>query len=175
MKYFLQTQSGRSFELEITDGDGEHFRILIDGRTIEADFTDVDRLGQHAAILDGRSYAASIEENDEQHLLVNIAGQTFTVVARDEREKAADEVAGQGPAKAETVKASMPGVIVSVAVAAGDMLEAGAPVAVLEAMKMQNEVACQHGGVVEELLVRQGDSVEANQVLVRLAPPAAGD
>ena len=86
--------------------------------------------------------------------------------------QAADEVAGQGPAKAEVVKASMPGVIVSVAAAVGDVLEQGAPVAVLEAMKMQNEVACLHGGVVEEVLVAAGESVEANQALIRLAPAA---
>lgn len=173
MKYFLKTQSGREFELEIENGHGETYAIHIGDRTIQADFTDVDQLGQHAAILDGRSYAASIEETDEQHLLVNIAGETFTIVAQDEREKAADEVAGQGPAKAEVVKASMPGVIISLAVATGDVLEPGAPVAVLEAMKMQNEVACQHGGVVEEVLIAAGQSVEANQPLIKLAPAAA--
>jgi acetyl-CoA/propionyl-CoA carboxylase biotin carboxyl carrier protein len=172
MKYFLKTQSGREFELEIENGHGDSYAIHIGDRTIQADFTDVDQLGQHAAILDGRSYAASIEESDEQHLLVNIAGETFTIVAQDEREKAADEVAGQGPAKAEVVKASMPGVIISLAVAAGDVLEPGAPVAVLEAMKMQNEVACLHGGVVEEVLIEAGQSVEANQPLIKLAPVA---
>jgi biotin carboxyl carrier protein len=170
MKYFLKTQSGREFELEIENGQGESYTIHMEGRTIQADFTDVDQLGQHAAILDDRSYAASIEETDEQHLLVNIAGETFTIVAQDEREKAADEVAGQGPAKAEVVKASMPGVIISLAVNPGDVLEPGAPVAVLEAMKMQNEVACLHGGIVEEVLIESGQSVEANQPLIKLAP-----
>ncbi len=172
MKYFLQTQSGREFEIEVENGSADDYSIRVNGREIRADFTDVDQLGQHAVILDDRSYAASIEERDEQHLLVNIAGETFTIVAQDEREKAADEVAGQGPAKAEVVKASMPGVIVSVAAAVGDVLEQGAPVAVLEAMKMQNEVACLHGGVVEEVLVAAGESVEANQALIRLAPAA---
>ncbi len=130
MKYFLKTQSGREFELEISAGNADSYSIKIGDRTIQADFTDVDRLGQHAAIFDGRSFAASIEESDEQHLLVNIAGETFTIIAQDEREKAADAVASQGPPRAEVVKASMPGVIVSLAVAAGDVIEPGAPVAV---------------------------------------------
>jgi biotin carboxyl carrier protein len=43
---------------------------------------------------------------------------------------------------------------------------------VLEAMKMQNEVACLHGGVVEEVLIEAGQSVEANQPLIKLAPVA---
>ena len=64
----------------------------------------------------------------------------------------------------------MPGVIISLAVAVGDVLLPGAAIAVLEAMKMQNEVACLHGGVVEEVLIASGQTVEANQVLIKLAP-----
>jgi glutaconyl-CoA/methylmalonyl-CoA decarboxylase subunit gamma len=170
MKYFLKTQSGREFTLEIAHERSDGYVIQLGDRVIQADFTDVDRLGQHAAILNGRSYAVSIEESDEQHLLVNIAGESFTIVAQDEREKAADEVAGHGPPKAEVVKAPMPGVIISLAVAVGDVLLPGAAIAVLEAMKMQNEVACLHGGVVEEVLIASGQTVEANQVLIKLAP-----
>jgi biotin carboxyl carrier protein len=65
----------------------------------------------------------------------------------------------------------MPGVIVAVHAAPGDEVAPGQPLAVLEAMKMQNEVASQHGGVVEEVLVAAGDRVDAGQALVKLAPP----
>ncbi|PCJ55170.1 MAG: hypothetical protein COA70_02655 [Planctomycetota bacterium] len=171
MKYFLRVDSGREFELEVEDCGGGHCTVKVDGKEIQADFLDVDRLGQYTAIIDHRSFAVSIEEQDPQHLQVNIAGESYTVVAMDEREKAAGEVAGQGPPKAEIIKASMPGVLIDVSVKVGDVLEPGAGVAILEAMKMQNEVTCQHGGVVEEVLVETGQSVDANQPLVRLAPP----
>lgn len=171
MKYFLKVDSGREFELEVEACVGGHCVVRIDGREVQADFNDVDRLGQYTAILDGRSFAASIEEDDQQHLRVNIAGETHTVIAMDEREKAAGEVAGRGGPKAEVIKASMPGVLISVDAEVGQVLEPGAPVAILEAMKMQNEVACQHGGIVAEVLVEAGQSVEANQPLVRLTPP----
>ncbi|MHC4824436.1 MAG: acyl-CoA carboxylase biotin carboxyl carrier protein subunit [Planctomycetota bacterium] len=171
MKYFLRVDSGREFELEVENCADGHCQVRLDGREVSADFLDVDRLGQYTAILDGRSFAASIEEQDQQHLRVNIAGESYTVVAMDEREKAAGDVAGQGPPKAEVVKASMPGVIIAVSVEVGSTIEAEQPVAILEAMKMQNEVACQHGGVVAEVLVSVGESVDANQPLVRLAPP----
>lgn len=174
MKYFLKVDSGREFELEIEDCVGAHCIVRLDGREIQADFLDVDRLGQYTAILDGRSFAASIEESDQQHLRVNIAGETHTVVAMDEREKAAGEVAGRGGPKAEVVKASMPGVLIQVNVEVGMVLEPGAPVAILEAMKMQNEVACLHGGIVAEVLVEAGQSVEANQPLLRLTPAEEG-
>ncbi len=175
MKYFLQVEGGRNFEIEVEDGVGGHCVVHVGGRQLEADFLDVDRLGQYTAILNGRSFAASIEEDDAQHLRVNIAGETFTVVAMDEREKAAGDVAAQSGPKAEVIKASMPGVLISVTAKEGDLLSPGEAVAVLEAMKMQNEVACQHGGVVAEVLVEAGQSVDANQVLLRLQPPPAED
>jgi biotin carboxyl carrier protein len=171
MKYFLESSSGRTFEIEITELGGEAMSVTIDGREISADFIDVDCRGQYAAVLDWHSFAASIEESDEQHLVVNIAGESFMMTAYDERERAAQAVAGQGPAKAEVIKASMPGLIISISSSVGDSLAAGQAVAVLEAMKMQNEVCCQNDGVVVEVLVAEGDNVEANQPLVRLAPP----
>ena len=171
MKYFLRMDSGRTFELEVVDCVGGHCVVHLDGREIQADFLDVDRLGQYTVILDGRSFAVSIEEQDQQHLQVNITGESYTVVALDEREKTAGEVAVQGGSKAEVVKAPMPGVLVSVSAVVGATLQAGDAVAILEAMKMQNEVVCQHGGVVVEVPVEAGRSVDAGQVLVRLTPP----
>ncbi|MFT7516415.1 MAG: biotin carboxyl carrier protein [Myxococcota bacterium] len=170
MKYYLESKSGRTFEIDIVELGGEAMSVVIDGREISADFIDVDRRGQYAAILDWRSFAASIDEIDEQHLVVNIAGESFSMTAFDERERAAQAVAGHAPAKAEVIKASMPGLIIEMSVAEGDVLEADAAVAILEAMKMQNEVCCQSGGVVVEVLVSVGDKVESNQPLVRLAP-----
>ena len=41
---------------------------------------------------------------------------------------------------------------------------------VLEAMKMQNEICSEHGGIVQEILVEAGESVAGNQLLVKLAP-----
>ncbi|MBC8371935.1 MAG: hypothetical protein P8R35_08275 [Planctomycetota bacterium] len=171
MKYFLESKSGRTFEVEVNELADEAMSVTIDGREISADFIDVDRRGQYAAVLDWCSFAASIEETDEQHLTVNIAGESFEMTAYDERERAAQSVAGQGAPKAELIKASMPGLIISLSTEVGAVLQAGESVAVLEAMKMQNEVCCQNDGVVVEVLVAVGDNVEANQPLIRLAPP----
>jgi pyruvate carboxylase subunit B len=58
-------------------------------------------------------------------------------------------------------------------VAEGDVVTVGQPVVVVEAMKMQNELAARHGGVVTDVLVRAGDSVSANQALVRMKASAS--
>jgi propionyl-CoA carboxylase alpha chain len=61
--------------------------------------------------------------------------------------------------------ASMPGTVVRVEVAAGERVEAGQPVLVLEAMKMQHTVAAPQAGTVTELSVAVGDQVAAGEVL----------
>ncbi|MHB8647024.1 MAG: acetyl-CoA carboxylase biotin carboxyl carrier protein [Thermomicrobiales bacterium] len=50
----------------------------------------------------------------------------------------------------------------------GDMVSAGQTVAIIEAMKIMNEIQAERGGVVEELLVSNGQPVEYSQPLMRL-------
>lgn len=170
MKYFLRGASGRAFEVEILEKGEGTWIVRCGDREIAADFRDVDRLGQYAVLLDGRSYAASIEESDKQHLRVNIAGASFGMEALDERERAAGELVKDRPARAEVIKAPMPGILVAVSVKAGDVVAPGGPVALLEAMKMQNEVTAELGGVVDEVLAQAGQAVDAGQPLLRLKP-----
>lgn len=67
------------------------------------------------------------------------------------------------------INASMPGTILDVLVAVGDRVEKGATLLTLEAMKMENEVVAPQGGVVLEVHVGKGSSVDSGDLLMRLA------
>ena len=69
-------------------------------------------------------------------------------------------------AGAKQVKAPMPGTIVSVKVNVGDKVESGTLVAVLEAMKMENEIFAGVDGTVAGISVSAGDSVNSGDVIV---------
>ncbi|MES1197541.1 MAG: acetyl/propionyl/methylcrotonyl-CoA carboxylase subunit alpha [Pseudomonadota bacterium] len=74
--------------------------------------------------------------------------------------------------KADTSKlvlSPMPGLVVSISVAAGQEVKAGEGVAVVEAMKMQNIIRAERDGVVKKLNVAAGASVAADEVLLELA------
>jgi acetyl-CoA/propionyl-CoA carboxylase, biotin carboxylase, biotin carboxyl carrier protein len=60
----------------------------------------------------------------------------------------------------------MQGTIVKVLVAAGDEVEAGQPVCVLEAMKMENNIGATKSGTVTEVKVAPGDTVGSGDVVV---------
>jgi pyruvate carboxylase len=72
------------------------------------------------------------------------------------------------PANWQEVGASMPGKVLKVLVQAGDLVAKGADLLVTEAMKMETSARSPKHAVVEEVLVNQGDSVEAGDLLVRL-------
>ena len=72
-------------------------------------------------------------------------------------------------AEADLVVAPMPGLVKAVFVAAGDVVEEGARLAVLEAMKMEHTLAAARAGVVAEVLVAEGAQIEAGAAMVRLA------
>jgi len=80
-------------------------------------------------------------------------------------------------AAAETAGGSlvspMPGSVVRVAVAAGEEVEPGQPLVVLEAMKMEHTVAAPHAGRVAEVRVAEGEQVGGGHVLVVLEEPTA--
>lgn len=72
------------------------------------------------------------------------------------------------PANVEGTKvvAPMPGTILDVKVAVGDTVSEGQTVAVLEAMKMENDIPATAAGKVASVNVRKGDTVNSNDVIV---------
>ena len=76
--------------------------------------------------------------------------------------------AATGSAGSVTVDAPMPGTVLSVKVKVGDAVKAGQAVVVLEAMKMENEIAAPQDGTVASVNVSQGDSVNTGDLLVTL-------
>ncbi len=72
------------------------------------------------------------------------------------------------PDTSRHIVAPMPGLIVSVSVAAGDVVKAGDELAVLEAMKMENAIRAERNGVVASVIRKAGQSVEVDEVIMEL-------
>jgi len=69
------------------------------------------------------------------------------------------------------VKSSIPGRVAQILCGKGDTVEAGQPLLVIEAMKMENEIRSPRAGVVEEISVEAGRKVETGELLVKLRSP----
>ncbi len=98
---------------------------------------------------------------------VRVNGKAFQVeVAAN---GAVQDIAPAAPAKVDqagAITAALAGTVFKVLVKPGDVVSAGEPVAVLEAMKMENEVTAPQAGTVDAVFVREGDAVEMGDALL---------
>jgi biotin carboxyl carrier protein len=102
---------------------------------------------------------------------VTVDGWVITVAAESAsraalRERATSAAAASGAASRSTVRAQIPGRVVRVWVAVGDIVEAGQRLLAIEAMKMENEVRSPRSGTVEAVPVAVGQAAELNETLV---------
>jgi biotin carboxyl carrier protein len=126
-------------------------------------------------VVNGSEYKAAIEELMEESAFHLSLANTASAPIQTPRQPAA--TAQLKPAAAKTIPAAgggaivapMPGTILRVAVNIGDKVAKGHTLLVLEAMKMENEIMAPADGVVQELNVTKGVSVNAGEILVVLA------
>ncbi|MCA9001574.1 MAG: biotin/lipoyl-binding protein [Planctomycetes bacterium] len=165
MKLFVEIH-GRNYEVDLIEEAGER-KLWIDGKRIDVDYREADNLGQLIVMMEGRSYGLSIE-GDTQTAHVTLAGHSYAVHMEDDRERAANLAAREAAGGGGPIEAVMPGIVVEVLVEEGQAVEAGAPLLILEAMKMQNEIKAPGAGTVSEVRVKAGETVASGAVLVVL-------
>lgn len=107
--------------------------------------------------VNGVVYQVKIENNEVVNAVPASAQPAAAPVAAAPVSPAAPAAPAAGAGK--PVKSPLPGVIVAVKVKVGDTVKNGQVVAVLEAMKMENEIQAEFDGVVTSVNVSQGDSI----------------
>jgi len=164
MRYSIEV-GGRTREV-VVRRDGDAFTVAVDGRAWQVE----------AARIDSQTLSIIVGPNRESHevavapdaahgrLEIQVDGVNVSASAAGRRRwGAADGHAGDGP---QRVVAPMPGKIVRVLVAAGDVVRARQGLVVMEAMKMENELRALGDGTVAEVRARVGASVDAGALLV---------
>ena len=81
---------------------------------------------------------------------------------------AADKKQAAQPITGDTVVAPLPGRVIEIKVKVGDKIAVGQEVVVLEAMKMENSITSDFAGVVKQILVSEGDAVQADSILIEV-------
>ena len=133
----------------------------------------------------GKEYNVTVNPKEGKLYDVTVNGATYEVEA--ENAPAAAPVAPSAPAPVqaapaaaaapaakpagagEKVASPLPGVIIEVSVKEGPAVKAGQKVAVLEAMKMENEIPAPKDGTVTEIHVHKGDSLQEGDPVVTIA------
>jgi biotin carboxyl carrier protein len=130
----------------------------------------IDREHGVARLTDGERSESVVVEGSGTAWTVTLRGRRIPVELMTWRERvlAEAETAARQHGGPVEVRATLPGLVVAVAVAAGDEVEEGASLVTIEAMKMQNEVRAPRAGTVVEIEVVPGQTVATGAGLLRL-------
>lgn len=166
MKYVVDIGGARR---EVTiDGD----QATLDGRTVPVQVEEVAGTPVVMLRLGDASHRLVVQrEGTRGRYALRLHGHKVEVEALDERARAIRDMAAAsaGPTGPQPVKAPMPGLVVKVLVAPGDVVAAGQGVVVMEAMKMENELRAAAAGTVTRVLATAGAAVERGALLVEFA------
>lgn len=163
------TMQGRDAEVNFRTEGG---RLLLEtaGKTLHADFVRLPDGEVYSLLVEGKSYEVRVSPEGEV-LEVTWQGRRLPVEVKHPLEKMLQQqLGGRAHNRGETLLAPMPGAVVAIRVQVGDTVQPGQAVVVLEAMKMQNELAVHSAGIVREICVAEKTAVSAGQPLIKIGP-----
>ncbi len=167
MRYFVTFPSGDEVPVDVDHLPTGELSVVVNGKRLAAD-----------AVLTAGSTAMRIDnhvvdlwmEGAPPGVGVIARGHRFYAKVESERMRALAAALGSkgGGAGEETIVSPMPGRVLKVLVAEGDAVDAGTAVAVVEAMKMENELVAGRSGTVRKIHVAPGQNVESGARLVEI-------
>ena len=166
MKFEVQLDgsSGKKTRIVEMERHGSLWSILLDGEPVDADAVEI---APHilSILLNGQSHEIRVSPAPDGKLNLQTGTHEFIAEVIDPRAWSGRRHGNVEAEGRQQIVAPMPGKIVRVLVQAGDHVEAVQGLLVVEAMKMQNEIRSPKSGTVERILAKEGQPVNAGEVL----------
>jgi len=149
---------------------GKEQGMLVNEKTLNIDISDLGN-NLSSIIYNNKSFNSEIVEFNkaEKFCIIRVNGHTYKVDVEDQfdillKQLGLDNLTAN---KVAEIKAPMPGLVLNVRVSEGEEIKKGDNLLILEAMKMENILKSSTDGVIKKVLVKQGDKVEKNQILIQ--------
>lgn len=152
--------------------------LSVDGEPVEARLLSIEGTDAHRLEIGHASHRISARRGAQSGVWsLHLDGLAAEVEVVDERTRVIRALAraAAGSSGPRPVRAPMPGLVVRIEVAEGDVVQPGQGVAIVEAMKMENELRAEAEGRVTRIAVKTGDTVNKDQVLIELAALDEGE
>lgn len=169
------------YEVQLTSSDSEKkprvvelerhasgWRVTLDGRPVAVDVAEITP-NTLSVLLDGQSFEINVTPSPDGKLKLHAGTQEFTAEVIDPRAWSGRRHSSVEAEGRQQIVAPMPGKVVRLLVKAGEHVEAGQGLLVVEAMKMQNEIRSPKSGTVERILAQEGQPVNAGEILCIVA------
>ncbi len=160
-RWFLKHEAENT-TLEVERIAQDRFRVRLEGRAEAVEVSALGRAGAATVSANGRVFTFLSEKTG---LVAHPRRERLELGTRpwERTGGAAGQAAGES-----VVRAPMPGRVLKVLVAEGDSVSTGAPLVIVEAMKMENELLSARAGVVKRLRVQVGDAVDRDAPLLEI-------
>jgi biotin carboxyl carrier protein len=171
MRSYRVQINGRTYAVSVDRTDESRVRVMVEGRTFESTIIGTGELSTMVIQSEGgalRARCRALQNDKVQVWLVGALFQASTQAVGAGGYAIARETPEQ-PRTSEEIRALMPGRITSILVKEGDAVDAGTPLLILEAMKMQNEIVSPMKGAVKAIKVHEAEAVKKDAVLIQLS------
>src|SRR5262249_34707422 len=167
MPTYLVTLEERTLRVQVRAADDGVYVRVDDGAEVRADLRSLHG-ALHALVLGDQRIEVMAQAREQGQVGLALRGLEYAAEVVDEAHARLASVAGArvGSHAHLELKAPMPGLLVRMLCKVGDEVEANQPLAVLQAMKMENELSLARGGKVTAVRSEAGKTVEQGQVLV---------
>lgn len=157
---------GRKYRVGDSEGQDPFWTIPVDKKNVALEVLSQPSAQPKVFVrAGGRVIAVSVQRLEDEHVyLVEVNGRPLSITVEEDASSAqtGDATIVDGPT---LVNSPMAGKIAAVKAVVASEVEEGQSLMVLEAMKMQNEIASPKAGTVKELYVKHGDLVKAGDKL----------
>ena len=171
MRYYVSLaphdESAPPIEVDVAELPNGALDVKVGGKSVAVDLVEL-RSGMSVRI-DGRMVDLTVEGKPPEVGIVASGHRSYVRVESERLRAAAAAKEGGAGGGDKSVKSPMPGRVLKLLAAVGDVVEAGQPLLVMEAMKMENEIKAKGPGKVVEVHVKAGDTVERNAKLFTFA------
>ncbi len=150
MKEYKFKINGKEYQVAIGEASGNMLSVNVNGANYEVEL-DASNLNAAAAAIS----AGAKKQADAPAEIAAASASSPASAAPAAAAAAAPAATGAG----QTIKSPLPGIIISVDVKEGQAVKRGQKVAVVEAMKMENDILAECDGTVTAVHARKGDSV----------------
>jgi biotin carboxyl carrier protein len=166
MKYEVRI-AGKTRIVEI-ERNSNGWKATLDGHGVAADVVEIAP-NIFSVLLASQSHEICVTSHPDGKLILQTGRLEFVAEVHDPRSWSGRRHGGVEAEGRQQIVAPMPGKIIRVLVKAGDTVEAGQGLLVVEAMKMQNQIRSPKSGTVERILSEEGQAVNSGEVLCIVA------
>jgi biotin carboxyl carrier protein len=161
---YLDSTTGKSKHVVELEKNGSTYKVSLDGQPVDADVI-LAAPNAVSVILNGAAFEFHITPSSNGAYNLQTGPHEFHADVRDPRSWQGRRQSALEAEGRQQIVAPMPGKVIRLLIKAGDQVEAGQGLIVVEAMKMQNEIRSPKKGKVERLQAKEGQPVNAGDIL----------